>query len=131
MIVSEWMGYCLFYEGMLRSVLIARDRYLRPGGLMIPKSASLYVALVEGEEWHKQEIGYWKNVRCCLFLINFAHFLNNLHYQVHGFDMTALQPYAARSFFAPVAKAQAIKPQYVRLLLSLTKLDRIYLFLLI
>ena len=27
-IVSEWMGYCLFYESMLDTVLHARDKWL-------------------------------------------------------------------------------------------------------
>lgn len=27
-IVSEWMGYCLFYECMLETVLYARDKWL-------------------------------------------------------------------------------------------------------
>lgn len=27
-IVSEWMGYCLLYEGMLNSVIFARDKWL-------------------------------------------------------------------------------------------------------
>lgn len=27
-IISEWMGYCLFYESMLNTVLYARDRWL-------------------------------------------------------------------------------------------------------
>ena len=27
-IISEWMGYCLFYESMLNTVLLARDRWL-------------------------------------------------------------------------------------------------------
>jgi len=31
-IVSEWMGYLLIYESMLRSVIIARDRFLKPDG---------------------------------------------------------------------------------------------------
>lgn len=31
-IISEWMGYFLFYESMLDTVLYARDRYLAPGG---------------------------------------------------------------------------------------------------
>ena len=26
-IVSEWMGYCLLYESMLSSVIMARDRF--------------------------------------------------------------------------------------------------------
>lgn len=27
-IISEWMGYCLFYESMLNTVLHARDKWL-------------------------------------------------------------------------------------------------------
>lgn len=27
-IISEWMGYCLFYESMLDTVLYARDKWL-------------------------------------------------------------------------------------------------------
>ncbi|KAJ2985410.1 hypothetical protein NUW58_g5545 [Xylaria curta] len=37
-IVSEWMGYCLLFEAMLPSVLYARDKYLAPGGLMVPRT---------------------------------------------------------------------------------------------
>ena len=35
-IISEWMGYCLFYESMLDTVLYARDKWLKPDGLMFP-----------------------------------------------------------------------------------------------
>lgn len=27
-IISEWMGYCLFYESMLKTVIYARDKWL-------------------------------------------------------------------------------------------------------
>ena len=27
-IISEWMGYCLFYESMLQTVIFARDKWL-------------------------------------------------------------------------------------------------------
>ena len=30
-IISEWMGNFLLYESMLESVLLARDKYLKPG----------------------------------------------------------------------------------------------------
>lgn len=33
-IVSEWMGYFLLYEGMLDTVLCARDKWLAPGGIV-------------------------------------------------------------------------------------------------
>ena len=38
-IVSEWMGFHLLHESMLDSVLIARDKFLKAGGLMLPESA--------------------------------------------------------------------------------------------
>lgn len=40
-LLSEWMGYCLLYESMLSSVLFARDRWLRPGGAMLPDTATI------------------------------------------------------------------------------------------
>jgi hypothetical protein len=43
-IVSEWMGYALLFETMLDSVLAARDRWLRPGGVVLPDIATIYVA---------------------------------------------------------------------------------------
>ena len=30
--ISEWMGYYLLRESMLDSVLLARDRFMKPGG---------------------------------------------------------------------------------------------------
>lgn len=35
-IVSEWMGYFLIYESMMDTVLFARDKWLRKGGLILP-----------------------------------------------------------------------------------------------
>ncbi|CAN1813564.1 Probable protein arginine N-methyltransferase 3 [Linum perenne] len=43
-LVSEWMGYCLLYETMLGSVLYARDKWLKPGGAILPDTATMYVA---------------------------------------------------------------------------------------
>ena len=43
-LVSEWMGYALLFETMLDTVLRARDRWLKPGGAMLPDVASIYVA---------------------------------------------------------------------------------------
>lgn len=45
-IISEWMGYLLLRESMLDSVLVARDRFLKPGGAMFPSHAVLYLAPV-------------------------------------------------------------------------------------
>ncbi|XP_024521105.1 probable protein arginine N-methyltransferase 3 [Selaginella moellendorffii] len=43
-IISEWMGYGLLYESMLGSVLHARDRWLKPGGSILPDTAEMFVA---------------------------------------------------------------------------------------
>lgn len=43
-VVSEWMGFYLLHEGMLDSVLFARDKFLKPDGLMFPETASIYAA---------------------------------------------------------------------------------------
>lgn len=44
-IVSEWMGFYLLHESMLESVLLAREKHLKPDtGLMMPSRAVLYAA---------------------------------------------------------------------------------------
>lgn len=50
-IVSEWMGHCLFYEAMLEPLLAVRDRYLSDNGIMIPAEVSLHAGLVCDEDW--------------------------------------------------------------------------------
>lgn len=49
-IVSEWMGHCLFYEAMLEPLLAVRDRYLAEDGVMIPAEVSLHIGLVCDED---------------------------------------------------------------------------------
>ena len=45
-IVSEWLGGFGIDEGMLAPVIAARDRWLKPGGVMIPNSVTAWTALV-------------------------------------------------------------------------------------
>lgn len=44
-LLSEWMGYCLLYESMLSSVLFARDHWLKPGGAILPDTATIVSSL--------------------------------------------------------------------------------------
>ena len=46
-IVSEWLGGFGIDEGMLVPVIAARDRWLKPGGTMIPQSVTAWAALVD------------------------------------------------------------------------------------
>jgi protein arginine N-methyltransferase 1 len=43
-IISEWMGGVLLMEDMLPVVLYARDRWLKPGGILLPDRARLFLA---------------------------------------------------------------------------------------
>jgi SAM-dependent methyltransferase len=45
-IVSEWLGGFGIDEGMLAPVIAARDRWLKPGGAMIPRLVTAWAALV-------------------------------------------------------------------------------------
>jgi protein arginine N-methyltransferase 3 len=69
-IVSEWMGYCLLYEAMLDSVLYARDRYLKPDGLMVPSHCTMHLAPLADQDWISDNITFWRDV--------------------YGFDMTSM-----------------------------------------
>eukprot|EP00808_Paulinella_micropora_P011783 g6190.t1 len=61
-IISEWMGYFLLYESMLDTVLIARDKWLKKGGLIFPDKASLYLCAIEDSEYRKDKIDFWDDV---------------------------------------------------------------------
>ncbi|KAG6914800.1 hypothetical protein DXG01_015231 [Tephrocybe rancida] len=61
-IISEWMGYALLYESMLDSVLHARDRFLRPGGVMAPSQCKMKFSLCDAAEIFKDRIGFWDDV---------------------------------------------------------------------
>ncbi|WFD05831.1 type I protein arginine methyltransferase [Malassezia vespertilionis] len=61
-IVSEWMGYFLLYESMLDTVLLARDKYLAPGGVMLPDHATLYLSAIEDQEYKEEKIDFWDDV---------------------------------------------------------------------
>ncbi|KAI0770721.1 protein arginine N-methyltransferase [Fomes fomentarius] len=61
-IISEWMGYALLYESMLDSVLVARDRFLRPNGVMAPSQTQMKFALCEASELFKERIGFWTDI---------------------------------------------------------------------
>lgn len=42
-IVSEWMGYFLLFEGMLDSFVYARDTFLKPNGIVLPNRCNISI----------------------------------------------------------------------------------------
>lgn len=61
-IISEWMGYFLLFEGMLDSVIYARDKYLKPGGLLLPNRCTINLLGLGDQERHSEYIEFWNDV---------------------------------------------------------------------
>ena len=61
-IISEWMGYALLFECMLDSVISARENHLKPGGLMVPNRASLFLSAVSNTSAYQKRFTFWENV---------------------------------------------------------------------
>uniref|UniRef100_A0A7S0HMX5 Methyltransferase domain-containing protein n=1 Tax=Hanusia phi TaxID=3032 RepID=A0A7S0HMX5_9CRYP len=59
-IISEWMGFYLLHESMLASVIDARERLLKEGGIVIPSTGKIYICPVAMEHFRKQHVDYWK-----------------------------------------------------------------------
>jgi SAM-dependent methyltransferase len=59
-IVSEWLGGFGVDEGMLVPVIAARDRWLKPGGAMIPSSVSAWAGLVH-DRYFGETLGFLRD----------------------------------------------------------------------
>lgn len=60
-IISEWMGYALLYECMLQSVLVARDRFLAPGGTVLPNKTTIVLEVAD-ERPGTGPLDFWDQV---------------------------------------------------------------------
>lgn len=61
-IISEWMGYFLMYEAHLAELVSAREKWLKPGGLIFPDRAKIHMALLEDAGYQQQHFEYYNNV---------------------------------------------------------------------
>ncbi len=105
-IISEWMGYFLLYESMLDTVLEARDRYLKPGGLIFPDHATLYIAAIEDQEYKEEKIN------CALHfssLVNVVCSKNAIVWDnVYGFDFSCIKDIALREPLVDTVELKAV-----------------------
>ena len=67
--------------GGLASFFDARDRLLRPGGIVIPRSIELLIAPVEAAKFYAREVDIWAQ-------------------SVHGIDVSAVKPFAVNHVHA-------------------------------
>ncbi|XP_028289580.1 protein arginine N-methyltransferase 2 [Parambassis ranga] len=90
-LVSEWMGNCLLFEFMVESVLLARDRWLRDGGVMWPSSAALTLVPCQADGYYTEKMAFWE--------------------RPYGLDFTPLQPLAKQEFFTKPKFSHRIDPE--------------------
>jgi len=80
-IVSEPIGTILYNERMLETYIIARDKFLKPGGKMFPSEAYLCIAPFYDERLYNEQI-------------NKALFWTNTSF--YGFDISSLRVQATQ-----------------------------------
>ncbi|KFM78828.1 Protein arginine N-methyltransferase 3, partial [Stegodyphus mimosarum] len=80
------MGYFLLFEGMLDSVLFARDKFLAPGGYMFPDRCTLSLMAVCDLEKYNEYVNFWDNV--------------------YGFKMTAMKKDVIKEANVEAVKAE-------------------------
>jgi type I protein arginine methyltransferase len=101
-IISEWMGYLLIYESMLRSVIVARDRFLKPDGLMFPSHAKLYMTAYSDTKYFGSYVDYWDDV--------------------YGVNMGVVKP-RAMQWMAAEPYVEALEPTAIRVSAPVCVLD--------
>ncbi|XP_063367248.1 protein arginine N-methyltransferase 1 [Cydia amplana] len=87
-IISEWMGYCLFYESMLDTVLFARDKWLQPDGMLFPDRCTLFICGIEDRQYKDEKINWWDDV--------------------YGFDMSSIRKVAISEPLVDVVDAKQV-----------------------
>lgn len=130
-IISEWMGYFLLRESMLDSVLVARDRFLKPGGSLFPSHARMFLAPMQTPISHQRLAEFQGSME------GWADFIRDMrHY--YGVDLDCLSDefraeqreyYAATSAWADIHPSQllgqaACFKKYDLLTLSLEELQK-------
>ena len=61
-IISEWMGYCLFYESMIDTIIYVRNKWLKENGLIFPDRVSLFLSAIEDCAYKREKINFWDSV---------------------------------------------------------------------
>lgn len=104
-IISEWMGYFLLYESMLDTVILARDKYLKPGGTLYPDEATLFLAAIEDQEYKEEKI----NCECQIPLVYLITNRGGVVWDnVYGFDYSCIKDIALREPLVDTVELKAV-----------------------
>lgn len=108
----------LLFESMLDTVLLARDKYLAPGGLLFPDKCTVYLAGIEDAEYKEEKIGCkWpllaEQVEKELMVFIALRIVWN---DVYGFDYSSIIPTVMREPLVDCVDMKAVvtKPCAVR-----------------
>ncbi len=80
-IISVFTGNLLYSEDLLPSLYYARDKWLKPGGRLIPNAAELMLAPISLEKTFEENVAVWSKPH-------------------RGFDYSPLRRYAANGFLS-------------------------------
>ncbi|KAF9265191.1 S-adenosyl-L-methionine-dependent methyltransferase [Marasmius fiardii PR-910] len=100
-IISEWMGYALLYESMLDSVLVARDRFLKPGGVLAPSQCKMMLAICDAGEILKDRVTFWGDVYGFDLSIMSRDLYGEGIVDVLGPDTMLSEPFVVKDIYIP------------------------------
>jgi len=84
-IVSEPLGFLLVHERMLESYIVARDRWLKPGGKMFPTNSTVFTAPFSDKELYDE----------CMAKSSFWDYKD-----FYGLDLTCMKEAAKEEHFS-------------------------------
>lgn len=87
-ILSEWMGYFLLFEGMVDTVIHARDNLMATNGILLPNRCELFLAAFSDKNFYTNNISFWNDV--------------------YGFDMSSIIKDVTKEATIDVASNQSI-----------------------
>ncbi len=92
LIISDCMGYFLYGGNMVSALIDLRERYLKPGGRIIPELISLFLAPIHSPPHYDQHT-FWQQTRYGLNLKNFQSLANNnVYYTIFSEDALIATP---------------------------------------
>jgi protein arginine N-methyltransferase 1 len=80
LILTDTFAPCGLQEGGLRSVIDIRNRFLKPGGAVVPGKIELFVAPVEAARIYERDIEFWRQ-------------------RLHGIDLSPAREVAVNHYY--------------------------------
>eukprot|EP00240_Pyramimonas_obovata_P003881 CAMPEP_0118931792 /NCGR_PEP_ID=MMETSP1169-20130426/8007_1 /TAXON_ID=36882 /ORGANISM="Pyramimonas obovata, Strain CCMP722" /LENGTH=374 /DNA_ID=CAMNT_0006874333 /DNA_START=141 /DNA_END=1265 /DNA_ORIENTATION=+ len=114
-IISEWMGYFLLRESMLDSVLVARDKWLKPGGALYPSHCRMFLSAIRSNQPAKKHMDYqdslgnWNGFT----RTTYEKYGVNLQCLSQEYDKEQAQYFLQTSSWVDIHPNQCVGPAYV------------------